>query len=62
MVFLEVRCALLAASTLAVHVPAAASAQSSEVGTFQCHLSGGVGMILVEKPEARLQLLLQLLL
>lgn len=33
-------------------LPAAAFAQTATVGTLQCHLSGGVGMILVENQVA----------
>ncbi len=38
-------CAL---SLMAIFAPAAASAQDARVGVLQCHLSGGVGMIIVE--------------
>ncbi|HMK89131.1 MAG TPA: DUF992 domain-containing protein [Methylocystis sp.] len=40
--------ALCAVSSFAILAPAGASAQSSRVGALQCHLSGGVGMILAE--------------
>lgn len=39
---------LSAVSLLAILAPGAASAQSSRVGALQCHMSGGVGMILAE--------------
>jgi hypothetical protein len=42
------RLALYAASFSAMLAPAASLAQSSRVGVLQCHLSGGVGMILAE--------------
>lgn len=42
------RLALYAAALSAVLAPGASLAQSSRVGALQCHLSGGVGMILVE--------------
>ncbi|MGO9768272.1 MAG: DUF992 domain-containing protein [Roseiarcus sp.] len=48
MIFLEFKRALFAASVIAVLAPVAALAQSSRVGALQCHLSGGVGMILAE--------------
>jgi len=48
MIFLEFKRALCAASVVVSLAPAAASAQSARVGALQCHLSGGVGMILAE--------------
>jgi len=48
MIFPEFKRALYAASVLAGLAPAVALAQSSRVGVLQCHLSGGVGMILAE--------------
>lgn len=39
---------LLTVSLFAALVPAAASGQSAKVGTLVCHISGGVGMILME--------------
>jgi len=40
--------ALFALSLFVVLAPAAAWGQSSRVGALQCHMSGGVGMILAE--------------
>ncbi|MCC3244422.1 DUF992 domain-containing protein [Methylocystis sp. WRRC1] len=39
---------LCAVSLIAALVPMAASAQSAKVGSLVCHISGGVGMILME--------------
>lgn len=48
MIFLKFKPALCAAAVIVSLAPAAASAQSARVGALQCHLSGGVGMILAE--------------
>lgn len=40
--------ALCAMSFMVGLAPQVASAQSAEVGTLQCHISGGVGMIIIE--------------
>ncbi len=39
---------LVAAALLAASTPGSGWAQSSRVGALQCHMSGGVGMILIE--------------
>ncbi len=48
MSFWSFRRQLCASALLAVLAPGVASAQSLKVGVLQCHLSGGVGMILMQ--------------
>ncbi|ARN80756.1 DUF992 domain-containing protein [Methylocystis bryophila] len=48
MVFCRARNLLRNAALIVAFAPAAAFSQTAAIGTLQCHISGGVGMILVE--------------
>jgi hypothetical protein len=48
MVFSKTRLAVRGLAVLAALLPATAFAEGAAIGTLQCHISGGVGMILME--------------
>jgi len=48
MILVEARQAMRGLALLAALLPATAFAEGAAIGTLQCHISGGVGMILIE--------------